>query len=201
MLEETLETLRRGSGDRRAAAELALTRLSEPRLSTSPEALLARIEELEKQVALLRTGGVAPQTTAKKESPAPVPGKPEKADGAKEEKMPEQPPEKSSDAPAKKEPKKSAESAEPISKWNLILEEFGQVKPAMLPFMRGSSATLSDGVATVSLTVGMFLTLVDGDETAKTVLLSLLSEHGVKANEVRFVSGSQKKNNDGQIEF
>ena len=48
LLEETLEVLRRGSGDRRATAELALTRLAEPRLSTSPEAMLARIEELEK---------------------------------------------------------------------------------------------------------------------------------------------------------
>ena len=205
LLEETLEILRRGSGDRRATAELALTRLSEPRLSTSPEAMLARIEELEKQVALLRTGGVAPQPKGKKDSAppptAPAPEEKEKTVEPKAEKAPAPTREQPADAPVKGTPKKSAEGAEPISKWNLILEEFGQVKPALLPFMRGSSATLSDGVATVTLTVGMFLALVDGDETAKTVLLSLLSEHGVKASEVRFVSGSQKKNNDGQIEF
>ena len=202
LLEETLETLRRGSGDRRATAELALTRLSEPRLSTSPEAMLARIEELEKQVALIRTGGVAPQPASKPEpteppsSPAPA-----KSGSKKAEKKPASADEKPATPPAKNKPEKSADSPEPIAKWNLILDEFGRVKPALLPFMRGSSATLSGGVATIALTVGMFLTLVDGDETAKTVLLSLLSEHGVTANAVRFVSGSQKKNNDGQIEF
>jgi len=204
LLEETLETLRRGSGDRRATAELALTRLAEPRLSTSPEAMLARIEELEGQVARLRTGGVVPVQQPKKEqndpSGTPVPSKPERNPVPKAEEtapVAEQPaPEKKAD-----KPEKVADVPEPIAKWNLILDEFGRVKPALVPFMRGSSATVSGGVATVTLTVGMFLALVDGDETAKTVLLSLLSDHGIAASTVRFVSGAQKKNNDGQIEF
>ena len=204
LLEETLEILRRGSGDRRATAELALTRLSEPRLSTSPDALLARVEELEKQVALLRAGGTVPQQAAKKASPD-VSSSPaaEKA-APKEEKKPT-PEEKPAEQPApekseKKSTKQDADATQ-IPKWNLILDEFGRIKPSLVPFMRGSSASISDGVATVTLTVGMFLSLVDGDETAKTVLLSLLSEHGSPASSIRFVSGAQKKNNDGQIEF
>ena len=197
LLEDTLETLRRGSGDRRATAELALTRLAEPRLSTSPDAMLARIEELEKQVALLRTGATVPkpqEKKAKQETPSA-----EVKEEPKEEAKPKT--EETPAAPEKKEPKKCADAPGPIAKWNLILDEFGRIKPALLPFMRGSSATVSDGVVTVALTVGMFLSLVDGDETAKTVLLSLLTEHGVQANSVRFTSGAQKKNNDGQIEF
>ena len=201
LLEETLEVLRRGSGDRRATAELALTRLAEPRLSTSPEAMLARIEELENQVARLRTGGVAP-LTVKKETPAPEPEtKPAPQEPKAETKAA---PEAEKPAPIKKEkepPKTTPDAPAPVAKWNLILDEFGRVKPALLPFMRGSTATLSGDTVTVTLTVGMFLSLVDGDETAKTVLLSVLSDHGVKASEVRFVSGAQKKNNDGQIEF
>jgi len=201
LLEDALETLRRGSGDRRATAELALTRMCEPRLSTSPEAMLARIEVLEKQVALLRTGGVAPAPAKKKETPVKTEStekaKPPKQEEKTETLAPAEPAPKANE----EKPKKSADAPEPIAKWNLILEEFGQVKPALLPFMRGSSASISDGAATVTLTVGMFLALVDGDETAKTVLLSLLTEHGVPATSVRFVSGAQKKNNDGQIEF
>ena len=198
LLEDTLETLRRGSGDRRATAELALTRLAEPRLSTSPDAMLARIEELEKQVALLRTGAAAPKPQEKKAA-KPDASPSEETEEPKEEAEPVV--EEKPAAPIKKEPKKSEDAPEPIAKWNLILDEFGRIKPALLPFMRGSSASLSDGVATVALTVGMFLSLVDGDETAKTVLLSLLNEHGVAATSVRFTSGAQKKNNDGQIEF
>ena len=200
LLEETLEILRRGSGDRRATAELALTRLAEPRLSTSPEAMLARIEELENQVARLRTG-VAVPPVKKQEIPAQGPA-PEEKSAPKAEKTPEPKPDKP--APAKKEkekPKTQPDAPSPVAKWNLILDEFGRVKPALLPFMRGSTATLSGDTVTVTLTVGMFLSLVDGDETAKTVLISVLSEHGVHATAVKFVSGAQRKNNDGQIEF
>ncbi|MBR6052883.1 MAG: DNA polymerase III subunit gamma/tau [Clostridia bacterium] len=215
LLEETLEILRRSSGDRRATAELALTRLAEPRLSTSPEALLARVEELEKQVALLRTGASVPQPAVKKPapdvsySPAPVPAK----ETPKEEKKPT-PAEKPAGTPAPKtkeeitekknektDDKTDADEAKQVPKWSLILDEFGRIKPSLGPFMRGSVATVSGEVVTVTLTVGMFLALVDGDETAKTVLLSLLSEHGTAASSIRFVSGAQKKNNDGQIEF
>lgn len=215
LLEETLEILRRSSGDRRATAELALTRLAEPRLSTSPEALLARVEELEKQVALLRTGASVPQPAVKKPapdvsySPAPVPAK----ETPKEEKKPT-PAEKPAGTPAsetkeeitekkngKTDDKTDADEAKQVPKWSLILDEFGRIKPSLGPFMRGSVATVSGEVVTVTLTVGMFLALVDGDETAKTVLLSLLSEHGTAASSIRFVSGAQKKNNDGQIEF
>ena len=211
LLEETLEILRRSSGDRRATAELALTRLAEPRLSTSPEALLARVEELEKQVALLRTGASVPQPAVKKPvsdvsySPAPVPEK----ETPKEEKKPT-PAEKPAGTPApetkeeiteKKNEKTDADETKQVPKWSLILDEFGRIKPSLGPFMRGSVATVSGEVVTVTLTVGMFLALVDGDETAKTVLLSLLSEHGTAASSIRFVSGAQKKNNDGQIEF
>ncbi len=215
LLEETLEILRRSSGDRRATAELALTRLAEPRLSTSPEALLARVEELEKQVALLRTGASVPQPAVKKPapdvsySPAPVPAK----ETPKEEKKPT-PAEKPAETPApetkeeitekkndKTDDKTDADESKQVPKWSLILDEFGRIKPSLGPFMRGSVATVSGEVVTVTLTVGMFLALVDGDETAKTVLLSLLSEHGTAASSIRFVSGAQKKNNDGQIEF
>ena len=215
LLEETLEILRRSSGDRRATAELALTRLAEPRLSTSPEALLARVEELEKQVALLRTGASVPQPAVKKPapdvsySPAPFPAK----ETPKEEKKPT-PAEKPAETPApetkeeitekkneKTDDKTDADEAKQVPKWSLILDEFGRIKPSLGPFMRGSVATVSGEVVTVTLTVGMFLALVDGDETAKTVLLSLLSEHGTAASSIRFVSGAQKKNNDGQIEF
>ena len=203
LLEETLEILRRGSGDRRATAELALTRLAEPRLSTSPEALLARVEELEKQVALLRTGVGVP-TAAKKQAPAasdsPAPVK----EAQKEEKQPKKESKPIGTAPEQKEikgAKTEGDAVSPVPKWNLILDDFGRIKPSLVPFMRGSTATVSGGVATVTLTVGMFLSLVDGDENAKTVLMSLLSEHGTAVSSIRFVSGAQKKNNDGQIEF
>ena len=101
----------------------------------------------------------------------------------------------------KKSDKSDDGAAAPVPKWNLILDEFGRIKPSLVSFMRGSTATVSGGIATVTLTVEMFLSFVDGDETAKAVLVSLLSEHGTAVSSIRFVSGAQKKNNDGQIEF
>ncbi len=215
LLEETLEILRRSSGDRRATAELALTRLAEPRLSTSPEALLARVEELEKQVALLRTGASVPQPAVKKPAPdvsySPAPGPAKETPKEEKEPTPAEKPAETSSPETKEEitekkngktdDKTDSDEAKQVPKWSLILDEFGRIKPSLGPFMRGSVATVSGEVVTVTLTVGMFLALVDGDETAKTVLLSLLSEHGTAASSIRFVSGAQKKNNDGQIEF
>ena len=67
---------------KRLSAELALIRMSDPSLSSSPAALLARIAELEDRVAKLASGapaGIAPEPISlpeppKKEEPVPEPG-------------------------------------------------------------------------------------------------------------------------------
>ncbi|MGM9608656.1 MAG: hypothetical protein ACI3XE_00360, partial [Eubacteriales bacterium] len=54
---------------RRAAAEITLTRMCDPRLGTTPEAMVSRIEELEREVAILRMG-ISPSPTKTAQTPA-----------------------------------------------------------------------------------------------------------------------------------
>lgn len=59
LLEDALYAMQRVGFSKRSTAEITLTRMCEPRLSTSSEALLARIAKLEEEIAKLKLGVVA----------------------------------------------------------------------------------------------------------------------------------------------
>lgn len=69
LLEEALAVIQKASLAKRSTAELTLTRMCEPRLSSDSTALLSRIAKLEEEVARLRLGipTSAPMATAMKE--------------------------------------------------------------------------------------------------------------------------------------
>ena len=56
ILEAALSDMQRASNSKRSIAEIALTRMCDARLSASAEALALRVEELEKQVSMLKMG-------------------------------------------------------------------------------------------------------------------------------------------------
>ena len=60
LLEEGLSSMQKGTDIRRITAEFTLLRMCEPSLSTSPEALLSRVSELERTVDTLRRSGYTP---------------------------------------------------------------------------------------------------------------------------------------------
>ena len=59
VLESTLGDLQRAGESKRSVAEIALTRMCDPKLEGSIEALMVRIEELEKTVSRLKYSGAA----------------------------------------------------------------------------------------------------------------------------------------------
>ena len=61
-IEDLQPSLQKTGIARRAAAEIALTRMCDPKLGTTPEAMLARVEELEKEVKRLKIGIPAART-------------------------------------------------------------------------------------------------------------------------------------------
>ena len=56
ILEEAMADMQRAVNSKRSIAEIALTKMCDPKLMTSAEALLVRVEELEKQISMLRLG-------------------------------------------------------------------------------------------------------------------------------------------------
>ncbi len=73
LLEDALYAMQRVGFSKRSTAEITLTRMCEPRLSTSVEALLARIAKLEEEVSRLKVGALpaAPIESAKIEQITP----------------------------------------------------------------------------------------------------------------------------------
>ncbi len=194
ILEETADALRKAGQGKRSIAELALVRMCEPKLSASPESLVARIEDLEKQLArLIASGGVVASGVAAEPSKTEAPTKKEPlADEAKPDAEPKSDSFAGSSAPA---------NSRALQSWGLVLEEFADLKPSLRPFLKGSTATLSeDGTLTVTLTVKLFLGMLSGDEASKTMLLNIVRSKGEAVSEIRFVSGA-KQENKNQIEF
>ena len=68
LLEEALADMQRSQNSKRSVAEIALTRMCDSKLLATPEALALRIEELEKQLSMIKMGAISvnSETSAKK---------------------------------------------------------------------------------------------------------------------------------------
>ena len=157
-LEKTLTLLQMQGVSKRSMVELALVRLCDGKLSADPDALLARIETLEKEVATLRlTGAPAPAA----EKPAPLP-KPVSAPAK------EPPPAPESPAPS---------AAAPVKGWREVVARFEELKPAYKGILRGAVAQITAGGVLCITLGGDFLGGVFmNDATSVRMLLSLVCE-------------------------
>ena len=72
LLEDGLSSMQKSTDIRRITAEFTLLRMCEPTLSTSPEALLSRVSELERAVDALKRSGCAPASASPESVPASV---------------------------------------------------------------------------------------------------------------------------------
>ena len=194
ILEETAESLRRAGQGKRSIAELALVRMCEPKLSSSPESLVARIDELEKQLArLIASGGVM--------STPPTEGVTVAENKSSEKTTNDRPADEKTKTEEPSLVQPASADAKNLDSWGLVLEEFAELKPSLRPFLKGSSAVLSgDGTLIVTLTVKLFLNMLSGDETSKTMLMNIVRAKGEKVSKLEFVSGANQENKN-QIEF
>ena len=112
LLESALSDMQRASNAKRSIAEIALTRMCDAKAAATPEALMARIEELEKQVAMLKMG---------------VPMAPVRAEEQKNEKAPE-PVRAEAVAEAKTENKAHSGQPVPYESWGRVLERIAEIK-------------------------------------------------------------------------
>ena len=130
LLEEASSDIARAQLSRRAIAEVTLARMCDARLSTSPEALALRIEELEKQLSLFKLGGI-PATPTKAPETAPV-SVSENAPQAQEE-----PKEEAEEPIAVSAPKIVTEPYRRISR---VIERVGEIRPSLPSQLQGAEA-------------------------------------------------------------
>ena len=195
VLEDALGRMQRTGGSRRATAELALTRLCDPKLSSGEESLLARIAELENSVALL-SAGQAPRITAapqKKAEPASA--------------VQEPPAQTVAEAPAAPAKEQSAEEKpaayRAFSGWREVTEEIGRQKASMAAPLNGSRAAISpDGHLVVRVGNAFFLTLLNREDALATIRAVATGVSGVAITSVEVQAEGKKQSESilGELE-
>ena len=126
ILESAMADMQRAFNSKRSIAEIALTRMCDPRLDNTPEALSLRIEELEKEIARLKYGA----STVKNADSVSVPD-------TKVQSTPLSEGNANADNESTVQP---ARVDSVYSDWGSVIEKIGAIKPALSAAIAGASA-------------------------------------------------------------
>ena len=166
VLENALADMQRAMNAKRSIAEIALTRMCDPKLLPTAEALAVRIEELEKQVTMLKMG--VPMTA----TPATVDITPrESAETVKEASDPSP---VSSAAQEKSETVKAG--GEPYSSWGSVLERIAEIKkPLSSQFFGAKAQRLSETEFVIEMNA-FFADRIRNSQADMSILKGVIAE-------------------------
>ena len=178
MLENAMSDMQRAFNSKRSIAEITLTRMCDPKLSTSAEALALRIEELEKTVRMLKLG-----------VPAQLSSSPEE----KEQEIP------AFEAPVleKTEEQQKTSGHSEIGlypKWGSVIERIGEVKKSLSARIASASVyTDSKGNFLIKLN-GIFANMLSSSETDLSIVKGIIAEiEGKNVADIRVAVESAEK--------
>lgn len=190
VLESTLADLQRARESKRSVAEIALTRMCDSRLGSGDEALLLRVEELEKAVSRLKFAGPVKSEPQKNELP--------KAQVQKETA-------KEATSEAKTEEKSTSISAQavnlpaepkPYTKWGRIAAELVASKSSMsFPLTRAAAFVMPDGSFLLKVDK-FFLKLILENQETMAMIRGLIAEYENKSPELVTVKVVEKDSGD-----
>ncbi len=124
LLESAMADMQRAVNSKRSIAEIALTRMCDARTVASLESLALRVEELEKQISMMKLG--IPINQSKAEQPT-----------KKETPLPE---DKSTNVETQKESKKANYTVIPYERWDRVTERVGELKRSLASQFNNSQA-------------------------------------------------------------
>ena len=178
---DILPTLQKTGVSRRASVEIALTRMCDPRLSTSPEALVARIEAMEKEVKLLRMG-VSTPVPAPAPTPTPAPAPATASSLETQDPTPEVAVERIEDLVGSEVPTPTQEQvpvveapATGVRDWRSVTEEFGKLFMFYNALFAGSKASIRGDQLVVYMRPHLLLTNLQTNKKALAALASLVA--------------------------
>lgn len=224
LISDTLPALQKTGVARRAAVEIALTRMCDPRLAATPEAMLARLEELEREVKLLRVGG-APMPAAQAEdrnetdgekarktaerpaanppaqsAPAPAPGQ----SAAPEPRKAEQPAQQEK-AASRQSPVAEREEGTAVPGWRGIANEFNELYPGYALLFDGSAAVLRGEVLVLKMRDSFLLGNLEKDQRALRAIIGLVSDRmngvAIRSAEIQKIPVGGANNRGGDTFF
>ncbi len=164
VLQQTLDRLRSGVS-RRVEMEIAVLRLCDPALDSSNEALLRRIDALERNGVKVQHTTPAPQTAKAEQTPA-VPAKPVE-EAAEQSPLPE--PIAPSEPPVAATPATPIGEEVPFTRWGEVLDKLQVACAPLHGVLLGSTAVIRDDIVLISTGNEMFRTLVTRDGNKKVL--------------------------------
>jgi len=177
LLERALADMQRASNAKRSIAEIALTRMCDAKLLPTAEALAVRVEELEKQLAMLKMGAISAPATVKDESEKPV-----------FDKAPE---------PLKETRIQAKQSAAPelYGGFGAVLERIAEIKKSLSSQFIGAKAyRLSENSFLVEMS-GFFAAKINGNAQDMSILKGVIAEKEGKNPQDISVSIKEKSSN------
>lgn len=178
-LENALAAMQRSGSIKRMCAELALIRLCDPRLDSSTDALLNRVADLERRLALLAAGNPIPDEQA---APAAIPVPVEPTAPSAEE-IPAAP------EPTPAAPADTAGSAQlhALPAWPEVIDQLRQRDPALSSFLqRAKAAQDSAGCVIVRVNNPFMISMIDRPVNRELLLAALAAQLPAPPTGLRF---------------
>ena len=158
LLENAMADMQRAVNSKRSIAEIALTRMCDPKLVVTAESLALRVEELEKQISMMKLGIPVAQ-------PTPVKNDTESATS-----------ELADEKPAKETPKNESNELLPYEKWQSVVERIGELKRSLSSQFGSSMAyTRGDGSFLVKMS-DFFATRISSNASDFAILRGVIAE-------------------------
>ena len=180
MMEGAMADMQRALNSKRAIAEITLTRMCDPRLSSSGESLALRIEELEKAVKMMKLG-VTPVAVA------PINEEKMQKVTQKEEQKP---------APAMEPDKKNAPLSI-YSDWGKVLRKVSELKRSLSAGFAGASVYTDGCGKFVFKMTGFFADKLRSNDTDMAIVRGVIAEQeGRTPDSITLLI----ENNDGKID-
>ena len=171
ILESALEDMQRAFNSKRSIAEIALTKMCDPTLSSSVEALALRIEELEREVSMLKLGAVPANNITVNE----VHIKNEPLPSAKEAPAPEK----------ASKPQENRVAAE-YARWVSVLERLGELKKSLSAQFIGAKAYRTSNTDFLIKMKAFFAEKLSASESDLLLLKGIIAEvEGLPRDDVK----------------
>ena len=180
ILEGALGDMQRAFNSKRSIAEIALTRMCDARTAMTPEALALRVDELERELALIKLG--APMQAAPKQSEN-APGKAQSAVIESQPKASEKPAPTAADV----SPRASAASARSAySAWRDVVEQIGELKrPLGVQFANSAAYIEADGSYTIVMNAFFAKMLAANEQDLSLIRGVIASTEGKDVSSIR----------------
>ncbi len=179
ILEGAMADMQRAFNAKRSIAEIALTRMCDAKASMTPEALALRVDELEREISILKLG----VGTAAPISPDAVKVLPTTKEDTPPPKGEERPkPVAKVEAPAREDKPK------PYDKWRSVIERMGELKRALaVQFTNSTAHVMPDGSYLIRMNA-FFANMLASSEQDLSIVRGIIAEReGVAQDSVRLV--------------